>query len=568
MTYLFTDINGNVSRAVPGGLAQQTVPKPTGVTPYYPLSRPSFARYALINGTRPYYLTFINGQFNEQLTWTPGMALYKSGIEAPTAALGCAVTGSGSLTGAVLASFTWAQYENGILVQQGNPSPKTAEVTFTADQVAISSIPSTAPDARTTHWIVYLSVDGSLSYKAAVYPLGATAATFNISNAALFENETLPIFLDSQGNPQDDVLARGLPPYATVIGLWHQRMWYVVPGSAGVFYSALNEPESVNEDTDRGYIPTLGGEYPLSLGIMDDELVVFTEEVFYSIAGFGETSFSMRKISDGIRFICPMSPITTQGMVMFASDQGVMAYFGGGGNGFRALMARSLRNYWIADLAANVDAYQNAVATDDRVYGEYVLALDKDTTFHYRGYYRPMVEDGEHEPWWHWDVRTRRDRTVGQLFYPNSRRGLIAYGECDGKARFDDAADADDDSDSLRKQYRVMTKHFYMGSQAGDDAHAKTFTNGNWFGLQGGVDLTVNTYAGDDSANEGTPTETLTLAPLPDQQGQTTEATSRSLVFDATSGQGVTIETVALAPLAVEFRGPALEWRKGSNTRS
>jgi hypothetical protein len=255
-------------------------------------------------------------------------------------------------------------------------------------------------------------------------------------------------------------------------------------------------------------------------------------------------------------------------MVMFASDQGAMAYFGGGGNGFRALMARSLRNYWIDDLAANVAAYQNGVATYDSVYGEYVFALDKTTTFQYRGYVRAMTEEGENEPWWHWDIRTRRDRTVGQLFYPNSHRGLIAYGECDGKVRWDDPADADDDGDAFQKEYRVMTKHFYMGSQTGDDAHAKTFTNGNWFGKQGAVDVTVNTYVGDDTANEGDPAETLTLEPLPDVPGQTTEATSRPLVFDSSSGQGVTIESVALAPLTVEFRGVGLEWRKGPNTRS
>lgn len=568
MTYLFTDINGNLSRMIPGGIAQQNVPLPSGVTKYSPLTRPTFSRYALINGTRKLLLSFINGQFNKQLVWTPQMGLFKSGIEAPTAAPTLATTGTGSLSGEVAASFTWAQYQNNLLIHQGNPSPKTAEVTFTNDQVQISGIPSTAPDPRTTHWIVYLTVDGSLSYKAAVYSVGVTSATFDISSTALFENETLPVYLDADGNPLDDILARGVPPYAQVIGVWHQRQWYVVPGMPGVFYSALNEMESVDEDPDRSYIPMPGGEYPLSLGIMDDELVVFCEEVFYSIAGFGETSFSIRKVSDGLRFICPMSPITIQGMVLFASDQGICAYFGGGGNGFRSLMSRSLRNYWIDDLANNVEAYQNGIATDDRVYGDYVFAPDTSTTFQYRGYYRPMIEDGEHEPWWHWDRRTRRDRTIGQLFYPNSRRGLVAYGECDGKVRWDDNSNADDDGDALQKEMRVMTKHFFMGSQAGDDAHGKTYTNLDWYGKQGSVDVDLNFYGGDDTANEGSPTGTDTLEPLPDQPGQTTEATSRSLEIPTTSGKGITVESVAVAPLGVEFRGVGIEWRKGPQTRA
>lgn len=572
MSYIFINTLGQFFALAAGGTIRSQLTLPTNVYLYKPTgARPSIERYALLGGNYPYNLTYIEGIYNKMVVWTQNRGLFRGGIQAHTAAPTLATSGAGSLTGSVVASFTWAQYVGNLKVHEGNPSPKTAGVAFSSNKVSISGVPSTAPDPRTTHWRVYLSVDGSLSYLAGTYPLGATSAAFDVSNVTLtaVTNETLPIKTDADGNPVDDVLARGVPPYASVIRFWHRRLWYIVPNRAGVFFSALDEPESVDGDEDLSFIPMPGGEYPLGLGYLDDELAVFCKpDVVYSISGFTENDFQAQRIATGIRLIAPHGVITSQGMIFFPTDQGVMAYFGGGGNGFRNLMARSMRSYWITQYAANTAAYENGVGADDMVYGDYVFLPDLASPMtEWRGYYRPMVEDGEREPWWHLDTRARQDAALGTLYYSGTQRGALAHGECDGFVRLDDTTNADDDGDTTgKKQFRAMTKHFFMGDQSGDIAHGRTYTNLDIFGLQGGLDATLNLYAGDETANGGT-AQAVTLTAETSVVGQTTEPSSRRIEVSEVSGKGLTVEFVVDNPLGVEFRGVGINWRKGPQTR-
>lgn len=574
MGVLLVADDGSFYRAASVDDPPRPVTLPSGISLQSGDHRPSFVRYRLgtPNATYGDGLTnsYIEGLYNHMLVVCYDGTLAKAGFTAPVAAPTLAQgAGTTYFTGPVIACFTPAQYANGVLIAEGNPSPKTGAVTFTGGQAQISGIPGTAPDARTTHWHVYLSVNGSISYRAATVTLGITTATVAMTFAELAQNESLPLMLDEDGNETDDVLARGTPPYARIHLNWKNRDWFVDPTRAGVWYSALFEMESVNEDEERSFIPTPGGEYPIAIAPLDDELVVYCETVIYSITGSGESTFRIRKVSDGVRLIAPYAIVNIQGIQFFASDQGICGYFGGGGAGIRNLMSESWRKYWISLYRDNREAFENATAADDMRFGDYVFVPDTTTTRTIRGFYRPMTEKGEAEPWWYFgDVRNRRMRSIGQSYTANSHEGFLTYGECNGKTYIDDDDDGTDDGDSYNKRMRIMHKHFFMGDQGGDDAHGRTYTNLDWFGLQNDNTVTVNCYGGDDTANQATtPTFTGAIEPLVDVPGQETQATSRSIPTPELSGKGVTVEIVADNPIGVEHRGFAILHREGPQVR-
>ena len=565
MGQIYTTASGGFFYRPSGATGASAVSLPTGVAALVSPRRPSFQRFAIGDGLNNY----VSGQYSSLLVWAPNQQLYKGGIAAPSVAPTVMLGAPGGVTGPVLVSFTWAQYIDDVLIHEGNPSPKSTEQTFTDQAIIVSGIPATAPDVRTTHWHVYVSVDGSLSYLAATVALGTTTTTITMDNEELFQQVTLPVKFDDNGLALDDILARGAPPYATIIRRWHRRMWYIDPTKPGVFFSEIDEMESVNENTDLSFLPTEGGEFPLCMAALDDELVVFCEDVFYSISGNGISSFRMRQVSDEIRFVCPFSPQNLQGMILFASDQGIMAYQGGGGNGFRNLMAKTFRTYWEELYGANTVAFENGCSGIDFKFGDYIFAPDWSTTRTIRGHYRPMVEDGEREPWWYFgDVRNRRLKALGQSFVSGTHLGLLTYAECDGQIYNDDAEDGTDAGDSYNKRMRVAHKHSVMGDQGGDDAHGRSYSNLDWFGLQNDNDVVVNCYGGDDTAIQATtPTTSETIEPLASVPGQTTQATSRSTPVAELAGKGVTVEIVVDNPVQVEHRGFAFLHKEGSQTR-
>jgi hypothetical protein len=569
VTWVYTNDQGQMFKQDPASDTAVEVTLPDGLAAMSPVVRPSFQRFA--RDSR--FATYVAGQYDSLAVFLYNGSLHKAGLTAPTTAPTVAVgSPSGNPDGKQICRYTYAQYSGGRLIAESNPSPSAATLSVSDASVQWSSLASTSPDARVTHLHLYRSQNGSLSFRVAVLTLGTTSYEDNTDFPVLVLAPTLPVKLDADGNEMDDLLARGTPPYATIIKVWHNRMWYVMPGVAGVRFSYLDEPESVNEDTDYSQISIPGGEYPLSLGALDDELVVFCEDVAYSITGYGLSSFAIRKIGEQVRFIAPHSVQTMQGAILFASDQGIMAYTGGGGNGFRTLMARSFRAYWIELYAANAAAFENATSAVDYVSGDYMFSPDWDTgTRILRGYYRPVVEDGESEPWWHWgDVRDRKTKSLGQLYPGTTRRGLITYGECDGYARQEDASDGTDDGDTHKKQLVVEHGHRWAGgNQGGDLTAGASFTNLDWYGLAQSNTITVETYAGDETANEATaPTETFDLAAPTDVPGVETQPSSYSQALLSTAGKGVTVQIKVDYPVGVEHRGYAVQYRTGPQGRA
>jgi len=551
--WLFTDDAGNFYKSVPGSGVRTQVTLPSGVAQRTPAVRPKFSRYRR--------LLVVAGKYNPMMLWTILAGnLYKIGITAPSAAPTLAAGAAGAVTGIAIGRYTFAHYEGSTLIHESDPSPASASVSLTAQQRSWSGLPGSSGDSRVTHVHLYVSMDGSLSYRAAKIAVSATTHVENMATSTLYQQTSLPV--KNPGTPEqaDDLLARGVPPYAIWATPWHSRTWYIDPLRPGVSHSRTFEPESVDPSN---FLPTDEGEGPLALGAMDDELVVFCERKVYSVQSWGST-FRMRKVSDSYSLVAPHSILNIQGMLWFAAEQGISGYVGGGGNGFRNLMARSRRNAWIADYKANRQAYEDGIADDDRVNGCYLFATARETepkTVTWVGYYRAMAEEGAVEPYWGMDKMNRKRRALGNLFAPSSRAGLISFGDCDGYVRQENAANGDDDGDTYGKRLRIQHKHFVAGDQSGDDAHGSSWGPVDWFGRNDNGPVDLKTYCGDDAATESPADETVTF-PAGAQPGRKAR-TSHQGTLVKSAGKGVTVEITAATPVDVRHRGVTIHRQDG-----
>ncbi len=513
--------------------------------------------------------SYIIGQFSRGIVKTEYDEIHGMGIIAPNSAPTMA-TGSGSITGNAICSLVYAHLVGNHVIQRSNPGPTADTFSLTAEGRAWSAIPSTAPDGRVTHVEGYCDMDGSgVSHLAFRVPLGTTSITENVPTATLVLRTSLPVKLDADGNAANNILARGAPPYAVFGAKWHSRAWYVDPKRAGVLFSRINEFESVDPTS---FIPTKGGEYPTGIAPLENELLVFCQRKVYSLSGFGLSDFSLDQVTSTYGCISHWGIVEIQNMLVFPAEQGISAYFGGGS--FRNLMAFSRKDDWKTAYSANQAEYENCVAVDNRSKGQYQLLVTLPTapkTSIWKGYYLPMVEEGEPEPYWSNDIRTRKTFALGEFFAEGEKRGFLVDGSSDGYVRKEDATDGDDDSDGYNKDAKWRHKHMFFGDQAGHDAHGRQYTDVNWFGKNVNGTVSVKLYGGDDEAGDATTApKTLTIA-APDSTAPGGQAllaqTSHHRGGLGVAGKGLTVEVTASAPVGVEHRGYAVHHKEGSQAR-
>jgi hypothetical protein len=508
------------------------------------------------------------GQWSRPMTRGRDNQLHAAGLIAPGSAP-TMTAGSGAILGNCICRLVFSVKIGNKVLQRSNPGPAATTLSLSSEGRVWSDIPTTAADARTTHVEGYVSVDGFISFRAWERPLGVSTVTENTPTTTLASRTHLPVKLVS-GRTRDDTMARGVPPYIAVAVWWHNRMWFITPSRPGVGYSKLNEPESVNPTS---FIPTKGGEYPVALGILDNELVAFCARKAYGVQGFGISDFRLDTVSESYGCISHWGIKVIQGVLIFPSAKGISAYFGGGN--FRNLMTKSRRADWVAQYALFESEYERAEAADNDSKGEYVLAVnlpssETNRSSIWKGFYPAVLEDGEREPYWSNDIMKRQTTSLGVFFPEGSKRSVLVYGACDGYVRQADATDGDDDGDTYAKGYRLKHPHLFMGDQAGHDAHGRAYPDFDWFGKHGGVAATVNLYAGDDSAAEMTTapfSKSIAVPPTTIAGRTATAKTSHHLPTPGVGGKGVTVEVTGTSPVGMEHRGFAITHREGSQSR-
>lgn len=421
---------------------------PSGVTQVSPAVRPCFALYKR--------RTYIVGQFSSNLVWTEFSDLWASGIAststAPTATVG---SGTGITAAGVRYRYTMKEMDGSTTVAESSLSNASVALSVTNKSIDVSGLPTTHANARVTHKGLYRSDNGGSYRLVANIALGTS--TYSDTTATLSLGAIAP-----NAN-------HGVPPYCKFVEVYHDRLWYAGDPSYKdrVWYSELGEGEAVGS---LSYIATRDGEEVTGIKRCGDELVVFTPQSAYSIKGFTEADFTMKKLSPSVGCISHHSIVNIDETLFFASESGVYTY-----NGAFKFQMEDLRDYWRDAYSAAVTTYQDCIAIDDRYHRGYKLLIPASNAFYYFGHYDPVFR-GE-QPYWVFDSRTRQDKTLGILTPSSgSHRYDQFVGSCDGYVRQDNVeAENDDDSDSAAKAMIIQTGAMLMGDPGGGIEEGKSF---------------------------------------------------------------------------------------------
>jgi hypothetical protein len=418
-----------------------------------------------------------------------------------------------------------------------------------------------------THVVLFASVDGALPKEVVELPISTTSHTENTATGALGD----PPPVDSDGNLKQ---ARGIPPYTRFVVKYHHRAWYGGDPAhpARWWYSELNEFESVGS---LNYVEHLETEAVVGGGAAGDHLVSFGQTVSYGIQGWDESDIRVYKLSPSIGLTSHFGIVNINEILWFPSELGVYVYISGAG--FRPLMHRDLQSNWRDAYAASPAAFEDCAAADDRGQRLFRLLVPYSSApkaryyvAHYQSF-DPSVGEGVSFPDWTFDLRDRDDYAVGNLRPFGKRRTDLHVGSGDGYVRLENVQpNDDDDGDSYQKLMEWDGPHYLPTSQAGDDNEGSEFNELTLFLVSETSDWTIEGRAGDDSAYLATtPAWTKTVRASGKTVGNKTYVakTSHHLRPTGLSGKGVIFRVKIPKARAVEYRGLALGWGNGQQSR-
>ncbi len=548
MAHIFlTDANKFYKRN-PGSTTFTEIALPSGVAAVSPAVRPSFALYKK--------RVYINGQFDSNLLWTELGTLVEAGIEAtltaPAAAIGIS---SGIVATNVRYKYTMAQINGSTIIHESDPSSASVAIPSLVNQsTVVSGLPTTHTNARVTHKRLYRSDNG-----------GAYRLVSNIVLASSTYNDTNPTLSLGAIIPSN----HGVPPYTKYVEVYHDRVWYAGDPSnpQRAYYSELGEGEAVGA---LSYIDTRDGEPITGLKRAGDELIVFCAQTMYSIQGYTESDFKMRKISPSVGCISHHSIVNINEVLWFAAEIGVYVY-----DGSLRFMMEDLRDYWRDDYSSNVTTYQDCCAMDDRYYNGYCLLIPKSSAFYYFGHYLPVLR-GE-QPYWVFDTRTRQDKSIGILTPSAGAYRFDQYvGSSDGHLRQMNTSNTNDDSDSGAKQLIIQTGALLMGEPGGDKTTGGKSFDELWTYVESESNAwTLYALGGDeDVVNHMTPNNTtinwkddVAASALTQGGFVYTKDSVHYHKPDKVAGRAFCLKIIASSPSGMKYRGFGLIYGPGDATR-
>lgn len=504
---------------------------------------------------------YVFGMFSTPVVITESRRIWSMGIPAPeTQAPMTLGTSSGGSVGEAIGYITFLEKDAGKIIQESNPSLPSATVSLNGEGRSWTSLPTSCINPRVTHIRGYVSMDGSVPGLAWERQLGVTTVNENVSTGRL--GERLPVSVGLDGDVDVQIYDRGVPPNGRFAEVYHDAMWisgeYDHP--TRVYYSKLFEPESFNTvDKDRGWFETLDGEAVTGLQRWGDLLIVGCLRACYAIQGFDSGDYQMIKISNyyGVISHHSMVRVGPNADLWAASQEGVWMFDGQ----FHDLFEDDLREYWRSNYQALTIQYEDCFAGEDRFFRTYQLAIPPASgsgTFKYICHWRPVVRENA-APWVIWDVKARTDASIGSAITGNDDHyGTLLSGSCDGYIRKENVlTDTNDDGDSYQKAMTVITKHFYMGDQGGDWAHARDYVNLDVFIKNPNTAVAVSAYGGDDTAIDAAAPQwsrTISAGAVTSPKPRV-PVTSTSFPVSECNGRGVSLKFTASAPINVSLRG-------------
>jgi hypothetical protein len=504
---------------------------------------------------------YVAGLFNRLLMVLPNGKVCVAGLRAPSSAPTLAASGTG-ITGDAIVYLAFVMKDDaGQIIQISNLSKPSSTVSLANQGRGWSGIPTTSPDAHATHVWGFVSMDGALPRFCWERRLGDTATvTESIPTDQLLLMEAAPV--DADGDL--DIGARGVLDYASFGIMYHDRMVWVHPNYPGVIVSKLQEPYAVNSDPLRSRYPTRDGEQPTALGIDGDTLIVFCQRSWYAFDGWSENDFRMAKLPGNFGCLSHRSPKNLDGILYFHSEEGLCARINGRGVN---VMSRTRREAYIRAVKANPEFYVDAQGMDS-MDGLYRGLVPQPTasvkTRVWVSDYRVQSEDGEGQLWTTDDFMTRENDCIGMMQVPGGTAPVFVYGGADGKIRYEDATDGDDDADAAAGTYsgskagRVRFPHLYPNGQPGDAAHGRSFQALDLFAEHTGVAITGKVYAGDQNIVDTTQTPVSVEFPAREDSRYLGEATRRETVEEC-AGAGASVELTWTNAAASSATGVAIK---------
>jgi hypothetical protein len=478
MAWILTDDQGNVYRRDIGSLKRTKLTLPAGVYQRVPYCRPDFVT---LNGA-----TLIVGQFNVPLVHTVDRKLWKAGIE-PGSTAPTIDPGSGTgITGSVQAKLTFAEIAlDGRVIAESNPTDASFTISLVDQGVAYSELPTSHPNARVNYKRLYESRDGD--------------AFLFVANVALADDTY------SHNTPTNELSAtsevstrRAVPPYMNKITKTNGRVWGN-DGTKSIRYTEIDELESwaaVNEQftKDREGVTCLKGLF--------NELFIGTRVSIQQLTGFGLSDFNVEFIRRGLGVISHHGAVSISNSLWFPSQEGYYRYAGGSVD----FLMENLRTYFREAYEADETTYQDIVAVvDHRRHYVIVLVPGSEEQARVARYYAAAFLPTEtalggegRAPYWSRDTSTRYERTIAALTDGDLLDRWYSA-DCGGYARLMDVNGTTDDGTAYDME--IGLKHYFMGSQGGDDGHARTFEDLEMFVKSESSAWTLEAFVGDDGAS-------------------------------------------------------------------
>lgn len=509
------------------------------------------------------------GAYTKILTYTEWNELVTAGITAPATAPVLATTPGGALTGSQIGYVSFRHKVGSTIVQESNLSSGSSTIAFTGTQQrAWSSIP-TAADARVTHVVLWVSIDGALPREIEELALGTTSRTENTAAGAL--GDTPPI--NSAGELTN---SRGVPPYTRFCLIYNSRAWYFGDPEFPwrLWYSELDEIESVGA---LNYLDLKGRETIIAGAELGDSLGMFGQARIYLLQGFDAEDFTLTKVDATVGCINHFAIVNINGITCWPAELGWYAWYGAP----RYMMKGLMRSEWRRLYKANPAAFEGNTTGGGQVVDDRANSVFKFLTQYAAAprsrywictYYDVDPTTSGGGTWeWTFDYRNRLDTAVGVLAADGTARGELYTGSCDGYVRQENVlTDADDDGDTYAKTMILETGALAPAHQKGTYVEGYEYTWVDVMLMAENNDWTLEGKAGDDSAY------LIGTAPFSRAMKASAKTVAGRPLIPRTShrervsnlaGKTVSYTFTISSPLDVEYRGLAIEYEPGNQTR-
>jgi hypothetical protein len=341
-----------------------------------------------------------------------------------------------------------------------------------------TGIPSTAPDARVTHWRIWRSVNGGSPRLVTTRRVGTTSLTEGVGTLVL-------------GAAFGTSYAR--MPRGAVAETFHERL--CIAGSAIhpdiLYLSGVGYPDRYEGLSFR----TKKGEPIVGLMAVDTALLVLCPRTAYVLRGYTESDMVMDPVPGGFGVLNGQVPKLIDGNVWGADAKGPWLF---DGNSFHRMAAERATEWarLYRQFRGDYDAAIGVENQDEQTYSLWISSVVGDTfaTSHnipcWEGVHPASVAwvaqyggaavqptGGYSQPDWLFDAMARRVTAACQVALPGATRVDVLYGFSDGVVRVVDADDPYDDADDYLKAWTWRTGHTSFGDDGGDKQEGQTLAS-------------------------------------------------------------------------------------------